>query len=72
MKLSTWLRKNKITAAEFARRGEWAESTVSRWLSGETLPDANAGQVGLIQKLTDNEVTFADWDWPAQRKRVSA
>lgn len=58
MKLSDYLKKEKMSASEFAELVGVDKSTISRILRGKRYP--RRATVEAIRKATDNRVTVAD------------
>lgn len=65
MKLSAYIKKQRITAAEFAARIGVNKSTVSRWIESEDHPQPlyrpNWSQIDKIVRETDGDVTANDF-----------
>ncbi len=59
MKLGTYLRKNRTTQAEFARRLGVTQQALSNWISGERFP--RRGHLIRIHQETDGAVTPRDF-----------
>lgn len=66
MRLSEWLIKTGITAAEFARRIRKPQGTVARYVNGDRIPEAEA--MKRIAKETNQQVRADDfYDLPPAR-----
>jgi transcriptional regulator with XRE-family HTH domain len=59
MKLRTWLRRRRLTHAQFGELIGSRQQTVSRWVSGLRIPDPK--QIALIHRATRGKVSFFDW-----------
>lgn len=66
MQLSKWLRKKRLTVAEFARRAGLIGSTAHRAVTGKVLPSLDTIQT--IRKATAGAVKPQDfYDHPGDR-----
>jgi DNA-binding transcriptional regulator YdaS (Cro superfamily) len=63
MRLSDYLAREALTAAEFGRRIGRGKSAVSRWAKGERIPDRES--MGKIKRATGGRVTANDF-YPAE------
>jgi len=60
MTLREWLKKEGITAKEFAKRTGIPEVNIYRWITGRFKPRAN--YIMKIYKATNGEVGIEDWE----------
>lgn len=67
MQFEMWLREQDLTYTEVAKRLGCSRPTVKYWASGKHMPRPR--YIKSIAKLTDGEVTFADFlaHWERQQ-----
>lgn len=59
-KLSHWLKKRKLSKADFAPMVKRSRQTVHRWCTGAVTPDLKT--IAVIERATDGEVTANDFN----------
>jgi len=59
VKLKTWLKKNKMTQAQFAKLVGCDQPHVSDLMNGKVTPGVRT--IIKIAEATDNDVTYDDW-----------
>ena len=59
MQLEKWLKKNKLTVAQFADLIDARKATVYHWLSGHQVPGRILTK--RVIESTNGEVTEKDW-----------
>lgn len=65
MKLGEYLKKNKLTQAEFAKKIDSHQAHVSELIAGKVLP--RIPTIALIRDATGGAVDYADWLQSAKR-----